>query len=233
MIKVGCCGVPVGWQKYVKEFNLVEVQKTFYQPPRDRAITHWRQKVPDNFEFTIKAWQVITHPSSSPTYRRIQEELDLAKAGFFQNSKVVRYAYSRIVKVAEILKSKIILFQTPPSFISSKQNIKNLKYFFTEITQKKFIHIWEPRGKWNWEEIKKLSRESNIYIAVDPFKVKPFSQKIIYFRLHGKGGYKYNYQKSELIELVNLINELDYDICYVLFNNVYMWESALKFKQLI
>ncbi|KGN41169.1 hypothetical protein N801_08795 [Knoellia aerolata DSM 18566] len=28
-------------------------------------------QVPADFEFTMKAWQVITHESNSPTYRRM------------------------------------------------------------------------------------------------------------------------------------------------------------------
>jgi len=34
VIRIGCCGFPVKREKYASRFRLVEVQKTFYQPPR-------------------------------------------------------------------------------------------------------------------------------------------------------------------------------------------------------
>lgn len=34
MMKVGCCGFGEAQQKYVAEFPVVEIQVTFYQPPR-------------------------------------------------------------------------------------------------------------------------------------------------------------------------------------------------------
>jgi len=33
-IKVGCCGVPVDYAKYYRSFSGVEVQQTFYHPPK-------------------------------------------------------------------------------------------------------------------------------------------------------------------------------------------------------
>jgi len=37
MIKVGCCGFGVARSKYFQEFSLVEIQQTFYQPPRQKC----------------------------------------------------------------------------------------------------------------------------------------------------------------------------------------------------
>jgi len=72
MVKDGCCGFPVGMKKYFENFDVVEVQKTFYKPPSQKTAEKWRKNAPENFEFTIKAWQVITHPPSSPTYRKAE-----------------------------------------------------------------------------------------------------------------------------------------------------------------
>ncbi len=67
-VKVGCCGFPRGMKPYLSRFRLVEVQQTFYKLPRMETVVRWRQQAPDDFEFIIKAWQVITHPPSSPAY---------------------------------------------------------------------------------------------------------------------------------------------------------------------
>lgn len=34
MIKVGCCGFPTSMSQYFKNFNIVELNRTFYQYPR-------------------------------------------------------------------------------------------------------------------------------------------------------------------------------------------------------
>jgi uncharacterized protein YecE (DUF72 family) len=33
-IRVGCCGFPMAHAVYYRHFSVVEVQQTFYQPPR-------------------------------------------------------------------------------------------------------------------------------------------------------------------------------------------------------
>ncbi|HIC91498.1 MAG TPA: DUF72 domain-containing protein, partial [Syntrophaceae bacterium] len=72
MIKVGCCGFPKAKGIYYQQFKVVEIQQTFYQIPRVSTVQKWREEAPPDFEFTLKAWQLITHPSQSPTYRRLK-----------------------------------------------------------------------------------------------------------------------------------------------------------------
>jgi uncharacterized protein YecE (DUF72 family) len=55
MIKTGCCGFPTGMKTYFEKFRLVEIQKTFYNPPKLETAKRWREMVPKDFEFTIKA----------------------------------------------------------------------------------------------------------------------------------------------------------------------------------
>lgn len=67
MLKIGCCGFGQARTRYYERFPVVEVQKTFYQPPLARTLDRWRAEAPSGFAFTLKAWQPITHPASSPT----------------------------------------------------------------------------------------------------------------------------------------------------------------------
>jgi uncharacterized protein YecE (DUF72 family) len=66
-IQVGCCGFAAAKAKYHKNFAVVEIQQTFYQPPQEKTAEKWRNEAPPDFEFTLKAWQLITHPPQSPT----------------------------------------------------------------------------------------------------------------------------------------------------------------------
>ena len=70
-IKVGTCGFAMRRQEYYQTFPVVEIQQSFYKLPRATTGERWRAGAPPGFEFTMKAWQLITHEASSPTYRRL------------------------------------------------------------------------------------------------------------------------------------------------------------------
>ncbi len=92
-MKLGMCGFTIGAAAYVKQFEVVEVQQTFYDPPPPATLERWRARAPASFEFTMKAWQVITHFGTSRTYRRLRRPFDeRAKAeagGYSVNDKVL------------------------------------------------------------------------------------------------------------------------------------------------
>ncbi len=78
-VRIGLCGFTMAFEDYIREYQLVEVQQTFYEPPRDGTMRRWRAQAPSDFEFTIKAWQLITHDAASPTYRRLRSPLTEAR----------------------------------------------------------------------------------------------------------------------------------------------------------
>jgi len=223
LMKIGCCGFPVGMKKYFERFNAVEIQKTFYEIPEIKTARRWREKAQKNFEFTLKANQVITHPPTSPTYRKMR--IKPRHAGFFKNTEEVFDAYKKTKEIAKTLRAKIILFQCPPSFKQEKNNIENMYNFFDSIP-KGFVFAWEPRGKWNEKTVKKTCEELGLIHCVDPFKNKQVYGDFGYFRLHGINGYRYRYSDDDLKKLKKICKR-NY---YVFFNNVYMYEDALRFK---
>jgi len=232
MIKVGCCGYPVSRKKYYETFNVIEIQKTFCSLPSVELASKWFEESTNDFEFTIKAWQLITHEPSSPTYRKAKVSIPDDKKeryGSFKPTDEVFKAWEETEKIASTLEAKIIVFQCPASFKPTDENKDNLVQFFTSLDKKNFIFAWEPRGKWTGEEIKTLCKELNLVDCVDPFKRKETHGDIKYYRLHGKGGYKYKYSDRELHELFSLAKADKPN--YVMFNNVYMFDDAVKFKR--
>jgi len=233
MVKVGCCGFPTNKKEYFKKFSLVEIQSTFYEiPARIETVKKWREEAPRDFEFTIKAFQVITHDSKSPTYKRLKRKFGNPKNyGFFKNTKEVFDAWEMTREVAKALNSKIIVFQSPASFRPEKENIDNFRRFFKKIKEKNFISVWEPRGNWPEDLIRGLCKELNLVHCVDPFKQKPLFGKINYFRLHGKPGYnlRYEYTEKDLKELLKFCDKKEN---YVLFNNLSMAKDAFRFQKL-
>src|SRR5512137_918201 len=101
-IRIGCCGFPKSQAEYYRQFGLVEIQQTFYKPPRVPTVERWREQAPAGFEFTLKAWQLITHPADSPTYH--QPGLVLMGPpeayGAFQGNGHVMHAWQQTREVA-------------------------------------------------------------------------------------------------------------------------------------
>lgn len=231
-VKVGCCGFPKGRKVYYSQFKLVEVQQTFYKLPAVDTVLKWRQGAPSNFEYTMKAWQLITHPISSPTYRKAGLKLKADKAknyGFFTPSDEVFKAWLKTREVAKALKARVIVFQCPASFVDSAENVENMRAFFKRLDREDFRFVWEPRGNWNERIITSLCRQLDLSHCVDPFETKSLYGKIKYYRLHGGPGYRHQYSEEELKELKGKI-EVE---AYILFNNITMYNDALKFQQLL
>jgi len=234
MLQIGCCGFPVARQKYFDTFGVVELQQTFYQPPLLSTIQKWHVEAPPDFEYTLKAWQLITHEPSSPTYRKLRIKIPQSKErnyGSFKPTDEVYAAWERTKEIADTLNARIIVFQCPASFEPTSENRDNLIKFFSLIKSDKYIFAWEPRGKWGEKEIKTICKELNLVHCVDPFKLKPTYGRIRYYRLHGIGGYRYKYTQEDMDILKEYVKEKFNS--YVMFNNVSMFEDALAFKRLI
>jgi uncharacterized protein YecE (DUF72 family) len=232
--KIGCCGFPVGREKYFRHFSVVEIQKTFYQPPSLSTIEKWRREAPADFEFTLKAWQLITHKPSSPTYRRLTRSIPETlkdNYGSFKPTGQVLAAWEEVSSVAQALRAKIIVFQCPASFAPLPDNKENMRRFFERLDRRDFWFAWEPRGKWASEEIAELCEQLGLIHCVDPFQASPAWGEMKYFRLHGKTGYRYRYTDEDLRELAEKIG--GESPCYVMFNNVPMFPDALRFREVL
>jgi uncharacterized protein YecE (DUF72 family) len=232
-LKTGCCGFPVPKEEYAARFPTGEVQQTFYQPPRLATLQRWRALVPKEFEFTLKAWQLITHTAKSPTFRRLKIKLapgELAQCGSFQFTPPVLRAWETSWRCAEALQARRILFQCPASFLPSLQNLRQTRHFFSSIDRHGLTLIWEPRGDWNPVLIRSLCEELDLIQAVDPLVSQSVTPHFIYFRLHGGKGFKHVYSTEELHFVREQIRSGV--PAYVLFNNIQMWQDATRFAAL-
>lgn len=233
MIKVGCCGFPVKREIYYQIFPVVEIQQTFYQLPKIGTGKRWKEEAPPDFEFTMKAWQLITHEPSSPTYRRLRIVIPEEKKknhGFFKGTEEVDEAWLRTAEFAKALGAKKILFQSPGSFHPSNEHIKNLRQFFKKIERDSFTFIWEPRGKWESKEVERLCMELDILPCLDPYVSPLTGRDLLYIRLHGRTGYRYTYSEEDMLEFLEKAKP--YREAYLMFNNVSMYDDAHRLKKL-
>ncbi|MFQ5999783.1 MAG: DUF72 domain-containing protein [Candidatus Bathyarchaeia archaeon] len=222
MIKVGCCGYSVSMKRYQKNFDLVELNTTFYRYPKMSTVFGWREKAPENFEFTVKAHQDISHKFK------------------FRIAPSIK-AFEQMKEICKALKARVLLIQTPGSFRPDR--LGYAYEFLGKIDREGLVVVWETRGP-SWdepearEELAKALRELDVPHVTDPFRAVPtYTSGIAYFRLHGLGDrmYYYQYTDVELKRLHELVKPLEAGgkEVYVLFNNLSMFNDALRFMRYV
>lgn len=236
-IKVGTCGFGrTKRDEYAEALRVVEVQHTFYEPPEIKTLEKWRKELPEPFEFTLKAWQLITHEGTSPTYKRLkkrpltQEEGETA--GFFKPTETVARGLQTTLDSAAALGARTVLFQCPARFQPLPENVINMKRFFDSADRRGMNFAWEPRGKaWTDDLIKPLCDELDLWHCVDPFARHTVTPERIYFRLHGIRRWRYTFEDVELEELASMMPEGR--LGYVFFNNITMKDDAVRFTRIL
>ncbi|MBS7616549.1 DUF72 domain-containing protein [Candidatus Bathyarchaeota archaeon] len=208
-------------KRYFEKYNLVEVNTTFYEYPRLETVEGWREKAPENFEFTVKAHQDISHKSK------------------MKPDEACVKAFEQMKQICKILKAKILLIQTPGSFRPDK--LDEAEKFFRTINREGLTLVWETRGP-DWykpevyDKLGALLSNFDIVHVTDPLQILPaYTSQTVYFRLHGLGKTLYYYQYSDdelrrLSEIVKIFERKGKTV-YVLFNNLSMFEDGLRFIQ--
>ncbi|MEM1619848.1 MAG: DUF72 domain-containing protein [Fervidicoccaceae archaeon] len=247
-VKVGVCGFPTRVDKLVELVDVIEVQESFYDlvsEKRLRALSSLRER---GLILTWKAWQTITHPSSSPTWRRLRARPPgrLDAYGWLRPTRENLHAAQLTLEQAARVGAEVVVFQTPPSMPLTDEAKEWARLFFEEVLglARETAIAWEPRGPWRAEHslLNELSKKG-VVVVTDVLRHHWHSQTLerglAYTRLHGLGGsevnYKYKYAKEDLYRLKKLVLEAS-EKCervYVLFNNIYMLDDAVALRRLL
>lgn len=231
-VKAGCCGFAMAQEKYFASFPCIEIDTSFYQLPKVETAARWRAAAPTGFEFAMKAWQVITHRASSPTYKRTRiDPRDREHCGHFGYNPTIRWAWEQTFAVAKELGAFLVLFQCSASFRENRENLASLRAFFEKAKRGRFHMGWEPRGDWDTTLVASLCRELELVHVVDPFKNPPaMTDTLLYYRLHGIPGYRHRYSNEELHRLKEFCAGKSKTYC--MFNNIAMASDAQRFMRL-
>jgi uncharacterized protein YecE (DUF72 family) len=235
--KVGLCGYTISAAAYFKQFRVVEVQQTFYDPPQLATLEKWRAQAPADFEFTMKAWQLITHFGTSSTYRRLKRGLsDRARgeAGGFRVNDTTISAWATTLEACRALRATAILFQCPASFKATEENTNAMRRFFATIDRPERVRfLWEPRGPWRDDIVRSLCVDLGLVHAVDPFIRPSLTPELLYWRLHGNGSAYASYTDEELRRLVRWVTSGSGAEAYVMFNNIPRVKDVARFRELL
>jgi uncharacterized protein YecE (DUF72 family) len=228
-VRLGLCGFTIGAGEYFRRHRVVEVQQTFYEPPADAVMARWRRAAPPGFEFTIKAWQVITHEASSPTYRRMKSPVG-PDVGAFRLSEATLAAWDRTLECVALLRATAVLLQCPRSFRPTQENVARMRAFLGAVERPVRV-LWEPRGPWPPELIAELCAELDLVHVVDPFVGETVTPEQTYYRLHGVTGPRHVYTDDELRRLAGMLPASG--TAYVLFNNIPRVVDSERFRSLL
>lgn len=126
---------------YSRVFETVEVDSTFYAIPSVSAVEGWYEKTGENFTFSLKLPQEITHEHAlRETSYEIADEF-----------------YERVLALKE--KLAVVLIQFAPQFEANKENARNLRDFLARLPREiRFAVEFRHRNwlvEWTFEELEK------------------------------------------------------------------------------
>ena len=218
----------------------MELDAPFYSLPRIETARRWRREAPEGFEFSLKAWQLITHPSASPTYRRLgagaRKSYRLERCGFFRDTEEVARAWEGVLDTARALGARCILFQTPPSFRPGPDRLRDFYRFFKRAPRERFRFAWEPRGDWQPSLTERVCADLGLVRAFDP--LDPAQTRAwpaagggtLYLRLRGNASLG-SYTDAELGRLRESLRGKGTVFAY--FGGRAMWKDARRFARLL
>lgn len=203
---------------YSKAFNVVEVNSTFYEIPPLKQVENWRRMVSQDFQFTVRAHQTITHKNR---LQSTQETLE---------------TFQKTQKICEILKAEIIHFQTPPSLKMEQKSIKNLRNFLSSINVGKMRIALEIRGTSPSQlppELVKTMQEHNMIHCIDLSnnEMPAYNSDILYSRLFGKGHHNiYQPTDKELRQIDKIASKGNFKKVILSFHFTKMYKDAARLK---
>lgn len=152
---------------YSQKFQTAEINNTFYQVPKKGTLRLWRDGVPEDFIFSVKASRYITH---------------------MKKLKDPRGPVTKFLKRIDSLGEKLgpVLFQLPPRW---KANLERLGSFL-EALPSGFRYAFEFRDpSWFQERVYDVLSENAAAFCIYDFdrrqSPKEVTADFVYIRLHG------------------------------------------------
>jgi uncharacterized protein YecE (DUF72 family) len=207
---------------YARQFDSVEINNSFYQLPKLKTFNNWRQAVPKNFTFAVKASRFITH---------------------MKKLKAPKTSSRKLFTHVKRLDHKLgpILFQLPPHW---QCDIARLAAFI-EAMPAKHSYVFEFRDEsWFNPEVYRLLAKHNVAFCIHDFRSKESPREITadftYLRFHGphKAAYSGSYPPRVLEKWAKKITEWQHQLSaiHVYFNNDaegHAIRNALSLRELL
>jgi uncharacterized protein YecE (DUF72 family) len=229
-------GMPRGdWLSfYAREFNVTELNFTYYRIPDRSTLERLADKTPDGFLFTLKAHQKMTH-------ERVRDGDSFAEF------------VSALDPLMERGKFGCILAQFPWSFRRNEDGLDYLRFLRQRLADLPVVVEFRNR-EWICDETFDFLRENDLgFCCVDQPRLKGLippvaevTSKTGYARFHGRNAkkwwqhdeawerYDYSYSEEELEEWVPKLRKLEEeaDNTFVFANNHWQGQAVQTARQL-
>jgi uncharacterized protein YecE (DUF72 family) len=187
---------------YSSIFNTVELNGTFYKVPQTATLRKYRNQVPEHFRFSVKVNRYITH---------------LTK---LKNSKTKIAEFTDVILSGLDTKLSNLLFQLPPSFKYSEENLATLLENIP--AQKQNVIEFRDSSWFENQADKILKQHGYTFCNTDyPGLQQTFTStsKNFYARLHGVPVlFKSSYSNEILKQFVKNLPK-DGENYFIYFNN--------------
>lgn len=186
--------------------------------PSLEQVEKWRRIVPEDFQFSVRAHQSITHKYK---LQSVEKAFD---------------AFEKMKHICNILRAKILHFQTPPSLKPNVAFSDSIRNFFASADLGKLRLALELRGLQSSklpDALLKVMYDYNMIHCVDLSKgqAPSFESDIMYTRLFGKGRHNvYQPTDEELVEIDKKASRAKSQRIVMSFHFVRMYTDAARLK---
>ena len=213
---------------YSKTYGTAEVDSSFYAFPSKGLVLGWARYTPDNFVFSVKLPQLLTHEKRLDASRGVEADL-------------VRFL-GLLRPLIAAGKLGPVLIQLPPSYIF-QSDFEKLKGFLEMSPEDVRFAVEFRHPSWLREETWSLLRGKNVAnVIVDEPLLPPdtvVTADFAFIRWHGRGSrpwYNYRYSDRELDAWTPKVKEVMSRVerTYGYFNNHFKGfavENSLKMME--
>jgi uncharacterized protein YecE (DUF72 family) len=203
---------------YSKAFNFVEVNSTFYETPPLSMVASWRDRVPTDFEFSVRVHRDLSH----------DYKLEPVK----ESHKIL----SKDVEICRTLRSSILQLETPQSLKITRGKASAFRDLLASSDTKGIRIAWEIRSEQQGKQLPdyliKTMQDLDLLHCVDLSREDPaYTADIMYARLFGKGRYNtYQFDDKELKQIHEKIKKAKEKKVILSFHGLKMYIDAARLK---
>jgi uncharacterized protein YecE (DUF72 family) len=167
------CKAPEMLAHYLRHFDTVELNNSFYRLPTENAFDCWRDATPPDFRFAVKGSRFITHNKKLKDPENALENL-----------------LPRAARLRE--KLGVVLWQLPPKW---KKNAERLEEFLAALPREHRYAFEFREPSWLADDVMRILRRYNaafcIYELAGFHTEFEITADFTYVRLHGPAAGKY------------------------------------------
>ena len=182
---------------YSERLSTVEINATFYRLPQKSTLENWKEQVPKNFRFSLKAPQRITH------FKRLNEVGEDTK--YF-------------LDIAATLEDQlgVVLFQLPPNM---KKDLPRLETFLSELPNQPRAAFEFRHPTWFDDDVLAMLRARNCALCVSDTDDMP----VTYIDKTADWGYlrlrRVLYSEEHLKDWLARVREQNWNETFVFFKH--------------